>query len=161
MRKDEKPPSLLPPFQVLPVGYTSIATVMRMLFRILSCLPSVVSGGLVGLIVAIGFQVMLDICCGDPTIFHAHEFLAMIVVILLILSLFGFLHYSVRKSSELRFMLRFKSVVAIGGLTMFIPVLGITSGPSGSESLWQSCLAGIIGGGVWSVPFAIYDSSII
>ena len=104
---------------------------MRMLIRVLSCLPSVVSGGLVGLIVAIGFQVMPDICCDDdPTVFHAHEFLAMIVVILLILSLFGFLRYSARKSSQLRFMLRFKSVVAVGG-------------------------------GVWSVPFAIYDSSII
>ena len=96
---------------------------------ILSCVPSVVSGGLLGLIVAIGFQVMPDICCDDdPTVFHVHEVLAMIVLILLILSLCGFLHYSVRKSSKLRFMLRFKSVVAIGGLTMFIPVLGITSG---------------------------------
>ena len=63
--------------------------------RILFCLPSVISGGLVGLIVGIGFQVMPDICCDDdPTVFHAHEFLAMIVVILLLLSLFGFLHYS-------------------------------------------------------------------
>jgi len=134
----------------------------RILMRILFCLPSVISGGLVGLIVAIGFQVMPDICCDDdPTVFHAHEFLAMIVVILLILSLFGFLHYSARKSSKLRFMLRFKSVVAVGGLTMFIPVLGITIGASGSEPLWQFCLVGIGGGGVWSVPFAIYDSSII
>ena len=131
-----------------------------MLIRLFSCLLSVVSGGFVGLIVAIGFQVMPDICCDDdPTVFHAHEFLAMVVVIVVILSLFGFLNYSARKSSKLRFLLRFKSVVAVGGLTMFIPVLGITIGASGSEPLWQFGLVGIIGGGVWSVPFAIADSN--
>ena len=131
-----------------------------MLIRLFSCLLSVVSGGFVGLIVAIGFQVMPDICCDDdPTVFHAHEFLAMVVVIVVILSLFGFLNYSARKSSKLRFKLRFKSVLAVGGLTMCIPVLGITIGASGSEPLWLFGLAGIIGGGVWSVPFAIADSN--
>jgi len=81
----------------------------------------------------------------------------MLVIIFLIVSLVGFLTSSARKSSKLRF----KSVVAVGGLTMLIPVLGITIGASGSEPLWQFCLVGIGGGGVWSVPFAIYDSSII
>ena len=130
-----------------------------MLIRLMSCLLSVVSGGFVGLIVAIGFQVMPDICCDDdPTVFHAHEFLAMVVVIL---SLFGFLNYSARKSSKLRFLLKFKSVLAVGGLTMFIPVLGTTIGASGSEPLWLFGLAGIIGGGIWSIPFAIADSNLI
>ena len=102
-----------------------------MLSRLLSCLPSVVSGGLVGLIVALGFQVLPDICCDDdPTVFHLHEFLATIVIILLIVSLFGFLNSSARKSSKLRFMLRFKSVVIVGVLTMLIPVLGISMGPA-------------------------------
>ena len=129
-----------------------------MLIRLFSCLLSVVSGGFVGLIVAIGFQVMPDICCDDdPTVFHAHEFLAMVVVILVILSLFGFLNYSARKSSKLRF----KSVLAVGGLTMFIPVLGTTIGASGSEPLLLFGLAGIIGGGIWSIPFAIADSNLI
>ena len=133
-----------------------------MLSRLLSCLPSVVSGGLVGLIIALGFQVLPDICCDDdPTVFHAHEFLATIVIIFLIVSLFGFLNSSARKSSKLRFMLRFQSVVIVGVLTMFIPVLGITMGASGSEPLWQFCLVGIVGGGVWSVPFAIADSKSI
>ena len=101
---------------------------------------------------------MPDICCDDdPTVFHAHEFLAMVVVILAILSLFGFLNYSARKSSKLRF----KSVLAVGGLTMFIPVLGTTIGASGSEPLWLFGLAGIIGGGIWSIPFAIADSNLI
>ena len=130
-----------------------------MLSRLLSCIPPVVSGGLVGLIVVLGFQVLPDICCDDdPTVFHLHEFFATIVIILLIVSLAGFLNYSARKSSKLKFMLRFKSVVSVGVLTMFIPVLGITIGASGSEPLWQFCLAGIVGGGVWSVPFAIADS---
>ena len=133
-----------------------------MLSRLLSCIPPVVSGGIVGLIVVLGFQVLPDICCDDdPTVFRLHELLATIVMILLIVSLAGFLNYSARKSSKLRFMLRFKSVVIVGVLTMFIPVLGITMGASGSEPLWQFCLVGIVGGGVWSVPFAIYDSSII
>ena len=130
-----------------------------MLSRLLSCIPPVVSGGLVGLIVVLGFQVLPDICCEDAQpVFHLHELLATIVMILLIVSLVGFLNYSARKSSKLRFMLRFKSVVSVDVLTMFIPVLGITMGASGSEPLWQFCLAGIAGGGVWSVPFAIADS---
>ena len=130
-----------------------------MLSRLLSCVPPVVSGGLVGIIIALGFQVLPDICCDDdPTVFHLHELFATIVIILLIVSLVGFLNYSARKSSKLRFMLRFKSVVSVGVLTMFIPVLGITIGASGSEPLWQFCLAGIVGGGVWSVHFAIADS---
>ena len=130
-----------------------------MLIRLLSSSPSVVSGGLVGLIVALGFQVLPDInLCGDPTVFQVHEFLATIVIIFLIVSLFGFLNSSARKSSKLRFMLRFQSVVIVGVLTMSIPVLGITIGASGSEPLWQFCLAGFVGGAIWSVPFAIADS---
>ena len=116
---------------------------------------------MVGLIVALGFQVLPDINLGgDPTVFHVHEFLATIVIIFLIVSLVGFLTSSARKSSKLRFMLRFKSVVAVGGLTMFIPILGITIGASGSEPLWQFCLVGSVGGVVWSVPFAIADSKL-
>ena len=130
-----------------------------MLGRLLSWLPSVVSGGLTGLIVALGFQVLPDICCDDdPTVFSLYEFLATVLIIMLAVSVFGFLNYSARKSSKLRFMLRFRSVVIVGVLTMFIPGLGITMGASGSEPLWQFCLAGIVGGGVWSVPFAIADS---
>ena len=125
----------------------------------MSSSPSVVSGGLVGLIVAVGFQVLPDINLGgDPTVFQVHEFLATIVIIFLIVSLFGFLNSSARKSSKLRFMLRFQSVVIVGVLTMSIPVLGITIGASGSEPLWQFCLAGFVGGAVWSVSFATADS---
>ena len=125
-----------------------------MLGRLLSWLPSVVSGGLTGLIVALGFQVIPDICCDEnPMVFGFNEFLATVVIILLAVALFGFLHYAARKFLKLRF----KSVVVVGILTALIPVFGISFGASGSEPLWQFCLAGIIGGAVWSIPFAIRD----
>ena len=131
-----------------------------MLDRISYCLPSVVSGGLTGLIVALGFQVLPNICCdGVATVFSIYELLATVVMILLAVSLFGFLNHSARKSGKLGFALRFRSVVIVGGLTMFIPVLGVTIGASGSEPLWQFCLVGFIGGAAWSVPFAIADSA--
>ena len=129
-----------------------------MLGRLLSWLPSVVSGGLTGLIVALGFQVIPDICCDEnPMVFGFNEFLATVVIILLAVSLFGFLHYAARKFLKLGFMLRFKSVVSVGILTGLIPVFGISMGASGSEPLWQFCLAGIIGGAVWSISFGIRD----
>ena len=130
-----------------------------MLGRLLSWLPSVVSGGLTGLIVALGFQVIPDICCDDnPMVFGFNEFLATMMMILLAVSLFGFLHYATRKFLKLGFMLRFKSVSVVGILTALIPVFGISFGASGSEPLWQFCLAGVIGGAVWSIPFVIRDS---
>ena len=121
-------------------------------------LPAIISGALTGLIVALGFQILPDVCCDDnPMVFDFNEFLATVMIILLTVVLFGFLHYAGRKFLKLGFMLRFKSVVAVGILTAVIPVFGITIGASGSEPLWQFCLAGIIGGGVWSIPFAIRD----
>jgi len=90
-------------------------------------------------------------------VFGFNEFLATVVIILLAVALFGFLHYAARKFLKLGFMLRFKSVLVVGILTAIIPVFGISIGASGSEPLWQFCLAGIIGGAVWSIPFAIRD----
>ena len=112
-----------------------------------------------GLIVALGFQILPDVCCDDtPMVFGFNEFLATGVMILVAVSLFGFLHYAARKFLKLGFMLRFKSVVVVGILTGLIPVFGISIGASGSEPLWQFCLAGVIGGAVWSIPFGIRDS---
>tara|TARA_B100000809_G_scaffold238480_1_gene259295 strand:- start:78 stop:365 length:288 start_codon:yes stop_codon:yes gene_type:complete len=91
-------------------------------------------------------------------VFGFNEFLATVVIILLAVALFGFLHYAARKFLKLGFMLRFKSVVVVGILTGLIPVFGISIGASGSEPLWQFCLAGVIGGAVWSIPFGIRDS---
>ena len=122
-------------------------------------LPPIISGALSGLIVALGFQILPDVCCDEnPMVFDFNEFLATMMVILLAVALFGLLHYAARKFLKLGFMLRFKSVVVVGTLTGLIPVFGISFGASGSEPLWQFCLAGIIGGAVWSIPFAIRDS---
>ena len=122
-------------------------------------IPPIISGALTGLIVALGFQILPDVCCDDnPMVFDFNEFLATMMMILLAVSLFGFLHYATRKFLKLGFMLRFKSVVSVGILTGLIPVFGISMGASGSEPLWQFCLAGIIGGAVWSIPFAIRDT---
>tara|TARA_B100000745_G_C19996736_1_gene338172 strand:- start:239 stop:643 length:405 start_codon:yes stop_codon:yes gene_type:complete len=124
-------------------------------------LSSIIGGALTGLIVALGFQVLPDVCCDDtPMVFDFNEFLATVMIILLAVSMFGFLHYAARKFLKLGFMLRFKSVVAVGILTALIPVFGITMGASGSEPLWHFCVAGIIGGAVWSLPFAIRDSKL-
>ncbi len=121
-------------------------------------LPLIISGALAGLIVALGFQILPDVCCDDnPMVFDFNEFLATTVIILLVVSLFGFFHYAARKFLKLGFMLRFKSVMVVGILTALIPVFGISIGASGSEALWPFCLAGIIGGAVWSIPFAIRD----
>ena len=122
-------------------------------------LPPIISGALSGLIVALGFQILPDVCCDDnPMVFDFNEFLATVMIILLAVVLFGFLHYAGRKFLKLGFMLRFKSVLVVGILTAIIPVFGISFGASGSEPLWQFCLAGIIGGSVWSIPFGIRDS---
>ena len=47
-------------------------------------------------------------------VFGFNEFLATVVIILLAVALFGFLHYAARKFLKLGFMLRFKSVVVVG-----------------------------------------------
>jgi len=77
MRKDEKPSSLLPPFQVLPVGYTSIVMVMMMvlvlipvvLALILFCLWCVPTGNWIsdyknGLLRVFGIILVIAIVVG-------------------------------------------------------------------------------------------------
>jgi hypothetical protein len=72
-----------------------------------------------------------------PQRFNLYEFLATVLIILLTVSPFGFVSYSARKFGKLGFMLRFKSVVIVGVLTMLVPVFAITIGVAGSEPLWQ------------------------
>ena len=121
---------------------------MKSLFNLKRLAP-IISGALSGLIIALGFQILPDVCCDDNLmVFGFNEFLATIMIILLAVALFGFLHYAARKILKLGFMLRFRSVVVVGILTALIPVFGISFGASGSEPLWQFCLAGVIGGAV-------------
>ena len=46
-------------------------------------------------------------------------------------------------------------LLAIAYLTLLIPVLGASFGASGSEPLWVFGALGLVGGLVWSTPFAL------
>ena len=46
-------------------------------------------------------------------------------------------------------------LLAVAYLTLLIPVLGAAFGVSGSEPLWQFAALGLVGGLVWSTPFAL------
>ena len=41
-------------------------------------------------------------------------------------------------------------------LSLLMPVLGAFFGSSGSEALWQFALLGMVGGLIWSTPFALW-----
>jgi len=46
-------------------------------------------------------------------------------------------------------------VLAVAYLTLLIPVLGPAFGGTGSEPIWAFAVLGLIGGLVWSTPFAL------
>ena len=52
-------------------------------------------------------------------------------------------------------------LLAVAFLTLLIPVLGVSIGASGSEPLWQLRVQlaafGLVGGLVWSIPFAFWQ----
>ena len=51
---------------------------------------------------------------------------------------------------------RFIILLPITYLTFFIPTLGAIFGSSGSEPFWQFAMLGLLGGLVWSIPFALW-----
>ena len=51
---------------------------------------------------------------------------------------------------------RFIILLLITYLTFFIPTLGAVFGSSGSEPFWQFAMLGLLGGWVWSIPFAFW-----
>ena len=51
---------------------------------------------------------------------------------------------------------RFIILLPITYLTFFIPTLGAVFGSSGSEPFWQFAMLGLLGGLVWSIPFALW-----
>ena len=51
---------------------------------------------------------------------------------------------------------RIVMLLAVAGLTLLIPVLGVTFGASGSPLLPGAAL-GLVGGLVWSTPFALWQ----
>ena len=46
-------------------------------------------------------------------------------------------------------------ILAVGYLTLFIPLISAHFGSSGAEPFWQFLVLGVIGGFVWSIPFVI------
>ena len=52
---------------------------------------------------------------------------------------------------------RIVMLLAVAYLTLLIPVLGVVFGASGSEPLWQFGALGLVGGLVWSTPFALWQ----
>ena len=46
-------------------------------------------------------------------------------------------------------------VLAVAYLTLLIPVLGPAFGGTGSEPIWAFAVLGLVGGLVWSTPFAL------
>ena len=63
--------------------------------------------------------------------------------------LIAFVFYKVTKT-------RFIIMLPITYLTFFIPTLGAVFGSSGSEPFWQFAMFGLLGGLVWSIPFALW-----
>ena len=55
---------------------------------------------------------------------------------------------------------RFIILLPITYLTFFIPTLGAVFGSSGSEPFWQFAMLGLLGGLVWSIPFALWVGSL-
>ena len=53
--------------------------------------------------------------------------------------------------------MRIVTLLAVAYLTLLIPVLGASFGASGSEPLWQFAVLGLVGGLVWSTPFALWQ----
>ena len=51
----------------------------------------------------------------------------------------------------------FLILLPIAYLTLLVPVLGASFGASGSEPLWQFGLLGVVGGLIWSIPFALKE----
>jgi len=47
-------------------------------------------------------------------------------------------------------------LLAVAYLTLLIPVLGPAFGGTGSEPIWAFSALGIVGGLVWSTPFALW-----
>ena len=51
---------------------------------------------------------------------------------------------------------RLKNLVAVAYLTLLIPVLGPAFGGTGTEPIWLFGGLGLVGGLVWSTPFALW-----
>ena len=102
-------------------------------------------GGLVGLGTGLSFIMVHDALTTD-LMFDLWELGVALVVPLLIAVLVALATRS-----------RIGILLAVAFLTLLIPVLGASFGASGSEPLWQFAALGLVGGLVWSTPFALWQ----
>ena len=102
-------------------------------------------GGLMGLVTGLSFILVHDALTTD-LMFDLWEFAVALVTPALIAAL-------VAKATRSRIVI----LLAVAYLTLLIPVLGASFGASGSEPLWQFAALGLVGGLVWSTPFALWQ----
>ena len=102
-------------------------------------------GGLTGLVTGLSFILVHDALTTDH-MFDLWEFAVALATPALIAAL-----VSIATRSRIVILL------AIAYLTLLIPVLGASFGASGSEPLWQFAALGLVGGLVWSTPFALWQ----
>jgi len=101
-------------------------------------------GGLVGLGTGLAFIMVHDALTTD-LIFDLWEFGVALVTTALIAVLVALVTRS-----------RIVILLAVAYLTLLIPVLGPAFGGTGSEPTWAFGALGLVGGLVWSTPFALW-----
>ena len=101
-------------------------------------------GGLVGLGTGLSFIMVHDALTTD-LMFDLWEFGVALVTPTLIAAVVALATRS-----------RIVMLLAVAYLTLLIPVLGAAFGAAGSEPLWQFAALGLVGGLVWSTPFALW-----
>ena len=102
-------------------------------------------GSLVGLVTGLSFTLVEDALTTDR-MFDLWELGVALVVPLLMAVLVALATRS-----------RIGILLAIAFLTLLMPVCGASFGASGSEPLWQFAALGLVGGLVWSTPFALWQ----
>ena len=102
-------------------------------------------GGLMGLVTGLSFILVHDALTTDLML-DLWEFAVALGTPALIAAL-----VAIATSS------RIVELLAVAYLTLLIPVLGASFAASGSEPLWQFAALGLVGGLVWSTPFALWQ----
>ena len=102
-------------------------------------------GGLVGLVTGLSFTLVEDALATD-LMFDLWE-LGVALVVPLLMAVFV----------ALATRSRIGILLAVAFLTLLMPVFGASFGASGLEPLWQFAALGLVGGLVWSTPFAFWQ----
>lgn len=112
--------------------------------KVLIAIKVWITGGLTGLGTSLSFILVHNLLTTDH-VFSLWEFSIASITPALI----GVL-------ASLATKLNVRILLMISYMTLLIPVLGSSFGASGSEPLWQFAILGLIGGLIWSAPFALW-----